>query len=59
MVGVEQDDGGYWMPLFVSLVDGAELDERLRSEIVAAIRRHASRATCPTTSWRCRAYRGR
>ncbi|OBH90049.1 acetoacetate--CoA ligase [Mycobacterium sp. E2989] len=42
VVGVEQDDGGYWMPLFVTLADGAELDEALRSRIVAAIRQHAS-----------------
>ncbi len=42
VVGVEQDDGGYWMPLFVHLEDGVELDEKLRSQIVAAIRVHAS-----------------
>ncbi len=42
VVGVEQDDGGYWMPLFVDLEDGGELDEALRSRIVAEIRRHAS-----------------
>ncbi|ORW29409.1 acetoacetyl-CoA synthetase [Mycobacterium paraense] len=42
VVGVEQDDGGYWMPLFVHLADGAELDEALRSKIVGEIRRHAS-----------------
>ena len=32
MVGVEQDDGGYWMPLFVHLADDAELDDELRRE---------------------------
>lgn len=42
VVGVEQDDGGYWMPLFVDLTDGVELDEELKSRIVAEIRRHAS-----------------
>ncbi|WP_102418915.1 acetoacetate--CoA ligase [Mycobacterium sp. 4858] len=42
VVGVEQDDGGYWMPLFVALTDDAQLDEELKSRIVAAIRRHAS-----------------
>ena len=42
VVGVEQDDGGYWMPLFVTLADGAELDDGLRSRMVAAIRQHAS-----------------
>jgi acetoacetyl-CoA synthetase len=42
VVGVEQDDGGYWMPLFVDLEDGVELDEELRSRIAAAIRNGAS-----------------
>ncbi|OBK48591.1 acetoacetate--CoA ligase [Mycobacterium sp. 1081908.1] len=42
VVGVEQDDGGYWMPLFVALADGVELDEALRSRIAAEIRQHAS-----------------
>ena len=43
VVGVEQEDGGYWMPLFVALADGqAELDDGLKDRIVAAIRTHAS-----------------
>ena len=42
VVGIEQDDGGYWMPLFVDLEDGVELDEELRSRIVTAIRNGAS-----------------
>ena len=42
VVGVEQDDGGYWMPLFVDLEDGVELDEELHSTIVTAIRNGAS-----------------
>jgi acetoacetyl-CoA synthetase len=42
VVGVEQDDGGYWMPLFVDLADGVDLDEELKSRIVTEIRRHAS-----------------
>ncbi len=42
VVGIEQDDGGYWMPLFVDLADGAELDEELRTRIVTAIRNGAS-----------------
>ena len=29
VIGVEQPDGGYWMPLFVNLADGAELDAAL------------------------------
>jgi acetoacetyl-CoA synthetase len=42
VVGIEQGDGGYWMPLFVDLADGVELDEELRSRIVTAIRNGAS-----------------
>jgi acetoacetyl-CoA synthetase len=42
VVGVEQDDGGYWMPLFVHLAGDATLDEELREKITAAIRRGAS-----------------
>jgi acetoacetyl-CoA synthetase len=42
VVGIEQSDGGYWMPLFVDLADGVELDEELRSRIVTAIRTGAS-----------------
>ena len=60
VVGVEQDDGGYWMPLFV------DPGRRRRTRRRAAVQDrggHPSatppRATCPTTSWRFRAYRGR
>ena len=42
VVGVEQDDGGYWMPLFVALAEDSELDDELRSRITAAIRTGAS-----------------
>ncbi|GAA1959421.1 acetoacetate--CoA ligase [Amycolatopsis minnesotensis] len=42
VVGVEQSDGGYWMPLFVTTVDGVELDEALRQRIREAIRHRAS-----------------
>ncbi len=42
VVGIEQDDGGYWMPLFVHLADGVTLDEELRSRIAGEIRLHAS-----------------
>jgi acetoacetyl-CoA synthetase len=47
VVGVEQPDGGYWMPLFVALDDGVELDERLRDVIVAAIRERVSQRYVP------------
>lgn len=42
VIGAELADGGYWMPLFVTLVPGAELDDALRGRIAAAIREHAS-----------------
>jgi acetoacetyl-CoA synthetase len=42
VIGVEETDGGYWMPLFVTLQSGAELDDALRARIRAAIREHAS-----------------
>lgn len=42
VVGVERDDGGYWMPLFVDLDDGIELDDDLRARIIGAIRTGAS-----------------
>lgn len=42
VVGVERDDGDYWMPLFVDLADDAELDDGLRARITAAIRTGAS-----------------
>jgi acetoacetyl-CoA synthetase len=42
VVGVEQDDGGYWMPLFVHLADDTELDDELRQKITTAIRNGAS-----------------
>lgn len=42
VLGVEQPDGGYWMPLFVVLADGAELDDALRDRISAAVREQVS-----------------
>jgi acetoacetyl-CoA synthetase len=42
VIGVDQPDGGYWMPLFVTLRPGAELDDELRARIRSAIREHAS-----------------
>jgi acetoacetyl-CoA synthetase len=38
VIGVEQPDGGYWMPLFVQLAEGAVLDDALRDRIRTAIR---------------------
>lgn len=42
VVGAELPDGGYWMPLFVALREGAELDDGLRDRVRRAIRRRAS-----------------
>ena len=42
VLGVEQPDGGYWMPLFVQLAPGHELTDELVAEIRAAIRTNAS-----------------
>ena len=42
VLGVEQPDGGYWMPLFVQLAPGEELAEELRGQLKAAIREQAS-----------------
>ncbi|KBZ61043.1 acetoacetate--CoA ligase [Mycobacterium marseillense] len=41
-VGVELADGGYWLPLFVHLLDGVDLTEDLRARIVNAVRDNAS-----------------
>ncbi|WP_333771987.1 acetoacetate--CoA ligase [Streptomyces sp. IBSBF 3136] len=38
VIGAEEPDGGYWMPLFVVLADGADLDDSLRDRIRDAIR---------------------
>ena len=42
VLGVEQPDGGYWLPLFVRLEQGVELDEALVDRIRARVREHAS-----------------
>ncbi|MGW2712885.1 acetoacetate--CoA ligase [Streptomyces sp. NPDC001356] len=42
VIGAEEPDGGYWMPLFVVLADGIELDDALREKIRDAIRTGAS-----------------
>ncbi len=42
VIGLEQPDGDYWMPLFVVLAEGAELDPALEGRIKDAIRTHAS-----------------
>lgn len=42
VIGCEQEDGGYWMPLFVVLADGAELTDDLRERIKKTIRDEVS-----------------
>jgi acetoacetyl-CoA synthetase len=42
VIGVDEADGGYWMPLFVTLRDGADLDDELKGRIRSTIREHAS-----------------
>src|SRR5699024_6210327 len=42
VLGIEHGDGQYWMPLFVVLREGAELDEALAGRIGDAIRTQAS-----------------
>ena len=42
VIGAEEPDGGYWMPLFVVPAAGVVLDEALREKIKGVIRRDAS-----------------
>ena len=42
VIGLELPKGGYYMPLFVVLADGVQLDEGLRQKINSTIRTHFS-----------------
>ncbi|MBF6245368.1 MULTISPECIES: acetoacetate--CoA ligase [Nocardia] len=42
VIGAEQPDGGYWMPLFVTLAPGTELTDELKQRINATIRTEVS-----------------
>ncbi|WP_166969625.1 acetoacetate--CoA ligase [Brevibacterium atlanticum] len=42
VIGAEQPDGGYWMPLFVVLGDGVSLDSSLKERIAGDLRSKAS-----------------
>jgi acetoacetyl-CoA synthetase len=42
VIGLEEQDGGYWMPLFVHLAEGAVLDDALRTRIGRTIRQELS-----------------
>ncbi|MEV6773793.1 acetoacetate--CoA ligase [Nocardia sp. NPDC051030] len=47
VLGVEQPDGGYWMPLFVVLPAGQELTDALKHRITATIRAEVSARHVP------------
>jgi acetoacetyl-CoA synthetase len=49
VVCLETPGGGYFMPLFVKLAAGRELDETLRAEIVARLRADGSPRHVPDT----------
>ncbi|MEU3821833.1 acetoacetate--CoA ligase [Streptomyces sp. NPDC030392] len=42
VIGLEEPDGGYWMPLFVHLAEGATLDEALVDRLKRTIRTELS-----------------
>ena len=42
VIGAEQPDGGYWMPLFVVLASGVSLDDSLRKRIARDLKEKAS-----------------
>ncbi|MCK8614301.1 acetoacetate--CoA ligase [Gordonia sp. C13] len=47
VLGVDGPDGAYWMPLFVTLVPGAVLDDALIARIAAAVRDRLSKRHVP------------
>ncbi|MBO0843069.1 MAG: acetoacetate--CoA ligase [Nocardioides sp.] len=42
VLGVEQEGGAYWMPMFLVLADGVELDEALVAKVRTELRTQAS-----------------
>jgi acetoacetyl-CoA synthetase len=42
VIGIEQEDGGYWMPLFVKLAPGIDQSDALEDLVRDTIRRRAS-----------------
>ncbi|MFE2925541.1 acetoacetate--CoA ligase [Streptomyces goshikiensis] len=42
VIGLEEPNGGYWMPLFVHLAPGATLDDELRTRVKTTIREQLS-----------------
>jgi acetoacetyl-CoA synthetase len=49
VIGLELPGGRYWMPLFVVLADGIELDDALKTRIKEAIRASLSQRHVPDT----------
>ncbi len=49
VLGLELPKGGYYMPLFVVLAEGVELDEELKRKIDTSIRTHFSPRHVPDT----------
>ncbi|WP_142046145.1 acetoacetate--CoA ligase [Arthrobacter sp. SLBN-100] len=47
VIGVDRPDGGYYMPLFIQLDDGTELDATLRDKINVTIREQTSARHVP------------
>ena len=47
VLGVEEENGGYWMPLFVVLAEDAVLDDALRDRIRDTLRNRASARHVP------------
>ena len=47
VLGVDGPGGAYWMPLFVTLVPGATLDDALIGRIAAAVRERLSKRHVP------------
>ena len=47
VIGVELPDGGYYMPMFVTLAPGVELDETLKTKINTTIRERTSARHVP------------
>jgi acetoacetyl-CoA synthetase len=57
IIGAEQPDGSYWMPLFVVLAEGVDLDDELVAESAPRSGRRPPPGTCPTRSSPCPASR--
>ncbi|MDL9978477.1 acetoacetate--CoA ligase [Microbacterium candidum] len=47
VLGIETPDGGYWMPLFVRLTAGVDLDDALRDRVNTTIRTRTSARHVP------------